>query len=135
MNKHLIPYLLIALAIQPSLGLAMNSQQPDPSIIDISGLNKKEVLRALFRAAKPLGLGLLYYNPNDDISDEQAAKIMSGKGYIDYLAGRLMKINLTESTTMLDVYLFNRDNGEGAAQRAIAEIVRKASSSHASSSQ
>ena len=41
-------------------------------------------------------------------------------GYFDYLNGRVMKIDLSED--MLDPWLYDRDNGEGAAARALTEI-------------
>jgi hypothetical protein len=86
---------------------------------DISGLDKKEVLRALFRNAEPQGLGFVQYNSADTISDEEAEKLLK-KGYIDYLKGRVMKIDLSKS--VVDTYLYNRDNGNNAAENVIEKL-------------
>lgn len=52
---------------------------------------------------------------------EDAQKILEGgQTDFDYLQGRVMKVDLSEDT--LDPWLYDRDNGQGAAERAIAEV-------------
>ena len=85
------------------------------SIVNITNLDKAAVLAALYNAAKPQGLGFLQYDPTP-MSVEDARLL--GTGYFDYLMGRVMKIDLRSDELRTDLY--NRDNGAGAAEQALA---------------
>jgi hypothetical protein len=87
-------------------------------MIDLEGKDKAEVLAKLYNASKPLGLGRLHYNPEPMSVDEAGAILGRGETYFDYLSGRVMKIDLGGDE--LDPWLYDRDNGEGAAERALA---------------
>lgn len=89
--------------------------------MDISQLSKPKVLAALFNAAKPLGLGVLHYK-KDHVMDEQEANILlNEQTYFDYLEGRVMKVDLSKDELRTDLY--NRDNGESAAENAIVSAL------------
>src|SRR5579863_6465988 len=76
--------------------------------VDISGLDKKVVLNALYQRAQTQGLGVLHYKPNHSLSDDEAVEILKNdRGYVDYLHGRVMKVDL--SGDFLDTRLYNRD--------------------------
>lgn len=51
---------------------------------------------------------------------EEAMEILKTKTYFDYYKGRVMKVDLSEDT--FDPYLYNRDNGEGLAEKLIEEL-------------
>ncbi|NGX48136.1 MAG: hypothetical protein K1000chlam3_01526 [Chlamydiae bacterium] len=87
--------------------------------IDVTGLNKATVLVALYNTAKPQGMGFLHYDPTPMALDE-AKEILSQTTDFDYLKGRVMKVDLSEDT--FDPWLFDRDNGEGAAKRVIDSL-------------
>lgn len=87
--------------------------------IDISKKDKAEVLAALYNASKPLGLGYLHFDPRP-MSKEEARQLLAETTYFDYLKGRVMKVRLDGTT--LDERLYDRDNGPGAAERAIAQL-------------
>lgn len=87
--------------------------------INIAG-RQAAVLAALYNNSKPLGLGILHYDPTPMTVEEAQALLDSGQTYFDYHKGRVMKV-LIEGDT-LDTYLYDRDNGAGAAARAIAGI-------------
>ena len=91
-------------------------------MIDISGLNKVEVLRALYANAKPLGMGMLHFIPGPLPVDEAKELLAYDPRYMDfdYLKGRLMKVNITGDS--FEERLYDRDNGNGAAARAIATL-------------
>lgn len=90
------------------------------SLIDLKGLDKAAVLAALYNAAKPQGMGFLHYDPKP-MDVEEAKEILSrGCFDFDYLKGRVMKVDLSGET--LDPRLYDRDNGEGAAQQAIDSL-------------
>ena len=86
-------------------------------MIDISRMDKAEVLMRLYNAAQPQGMGFLQYTP-DDMKLEEATELLSeGPPYFDYVRGRVLKVNLSKDA--LDPRLYDRDNGQGAAARAL----------------
>jgi len=90
-------------------------------MINIKGLDKAEVLAALYNASQPLGMGFLHYDPKPWTA-EDAREYMEEYGglYFDYVKGRVMKVDLSHSD--FDEWGFDRDNGQGAAARAIDAI-------------
>lgn len=84
------------------------------STINLDGLDKAAILAALYNGARPQGLGFLHYDPTP-MTEEEARGL--GHGYFDYLKGRVMKVDLSGDT--LDPWLYDRDNGAGAAERII----------------
>lgn len=96
------------------------------SNIDITGIAKHKILQALFNASKQQGLGILDKFgalPMDEMGAQEIVRGMALDGYplrFDYLRGRIMKVDLSDDT--LDPYLFDRDNGSGAAAAAIDSI-------------
>jgi hypothetical protein len=75
------------------------------------------VLAKLYNVSKPQGMGFLHYD-HQDMTIEEAQKILdSGITYFDYLKGRVMKVDLSDNE--LDPWLYDRENGRGAAARAI----------------
>ncbi len=87
-------------------------------IIDISRCDKAEVLRVLYNASKPQGMGFMQYMPKP-MTLEEAKNLLARTVSFDYVYGRVMKINLSKD--QMDVWLYDRDNGEGAAMRALLE--------------
>lgn len=95
--------------------------------IDIEGLDKGELLAALYNAASPQGRGLLQTKPGVMTPGEAREKLAVGHNdmglpccepfYFDYLYGRPLKVDLKGST--LDTRLYNRDQGEGKAERVV----------------
>lgn len=93
--------------------------------IDISGLDRRDVLAALYNASRPQGMGFLQYNAAP-MDREEAGQLLERTDYFDYLKGRVMKVSL-KSEAAFDEWGYDRDNGSGAAQRAIDEL-RKSNS-------
>lgn len=92
-------------------------------MINIKGLSKAKVLAALYNALKPLGLGILQYDPQN-MSEKEAAELLEEQSYFDYLKGRVMKVDLS-SDEEFDEWLYDRDNGIGAAKEAINGILKE----------
>ena len=95
--------------------------------IDIKGLDPAEVLIALYRYALPRGLGWLHYRVGHELSLEEAREVLSqvrkccdGNPYIDYLHGRLLKVEIGGDT--LDAKCYDQDNGYGMAEAALATL-------------
>lgn len=97
-----------------------------PMTINISGIDKATLLQALHAKSKALGMSHLH--DMGDLTLRQCQDIISqcpviaGKVvmYFDYLAGRIMKVDISENE--LDPYLYDRDNGPGAAQRVVDSL-------------
>lgn len=88
--------------------------------MDISKFNKAEVLAALYNNARGQGMGMIHYT-QEKMTTEQAQQILDdGETYFDYLQGRVMKVDL--SGDELNTRLYNRDNGENAAEKALAVL-------------
>ena len=87
-------------------------------MIDMQG-QKAKVLAALYNGSKPLGMGHLHAD-SVNMTEEEAQLILDGLEFasFDYLKGRVMKVSLDEDS--FDPFLYDRDNGEGAAARAVS---------------
>lgn len=93
-------------------------------MVSIKGLNKAAVLVALYNNSHQQGLGFLHTRGAAAMTVAQAQDELDRSGpskYFDYLHGRVMKVGL-ESDTEFNERLYDRDNGPGAAQRAIDEL-------------
>jgi len=91
-------------------------------MIDISKMDKAEVLAALYNNSKAQGLGVLRATP-EDMTKNEARLLLKEHTYFDYLKGRVMKIDLKSNE--LRTALYDRDNGEDAAALALKELNRK----------
>ena len=100
-------------------------------IVDIHGLDKAAVLAALYNASQPIGMGLMHYTVADMTVPEAALLIKQrkqekGERYgtglydFDYVHGRVMKIGV--ECDDMEVELYDRDNGSGAAARVVARL-------------
>lgn len=90
-------------------------------MINIKNLPKANVLMALFNATHQQGMGFLDARGSRQMTLDDAKEILAtGQTYFDYLRGRVMKVNL--SGDEFDPFLFDRDNYDGSAQDAIAEL-------------
>lgn len=88
-------------------------------MIDIIGLDKADVLAALYNASRPQGLGFLHYDAAPMTRTEAADCLAAGTCF-DYLKGRVMKVSLAADE--FNPWGYDRDNGAGAAQAAINAI-------------
>lgn len=91
----------------------------DSNQIDLSGLDKAEVLAALYNASFVQGLGFMNAR-SGEMTTEQARELLKDQTYFDYLYGKVMKVDL--SGDMLDVWGYDRDNGQGAAKRVVDSL-------------
>lgn len=87
------------------------------NLVDISNKDKAEVLASLYNRSHPDGLGYKEFTP-EPLSIKEAKELLNSQTVFDYLKGRIMKVNL--SNNVVNTYLYNRDNGEGAAEKAIS---------------
>ena len=89
--------------------------------MNISHLDKAEVLAALYNHSKQQGMGFIHARGYDSITVEEAREMLAaGQTYFDYVHGRILKVRLDGGD--MKTALYDRDNGEGAAAVAIAAI-------------
>ena len=87
------------------------------SDIDISNMNKAEVLASLYNRSHTQGLGILQAKPGYMTTEEAQTLLDSGQTYFDYLHGKVMKVDLSGDS--FSPRLYDRDCGEGAAEHAL----------------
>lgn len=89
-------------------------------MININGLDKAEVLMSLFNGSRQQGMGFFDDRGSANMTIEKARELISFRCDFDYLYGRVMKIDLSGDT--LNPWLYDRDNGEGAAEEIINKL-------------
>ena len=88
-------------------------------MINIQGLDKAVVLKALHDNSKAQGMSFMHLR---SLSLEECQTIIDeGNLYFDYLAGKVMKVDLKGDS--FDPWGYDRDNGKGAAQKAVNSII------------
>jgi|WetSurMetagenome_2_1015567.scaffolds.fasta_scaffold1187402_1 hypothetical protein len=97
-------------------------------LVNIAGLDKGAVLKALHDGTKPLGRG--YEVAIDHLPLEQAQEefaevkrrydTLKRRVYFDYYHGRSLKVYLDQDE--FDPQWYNKDAGEGTAARVIAAL-------------
>ena len=90
-------------------------------MVNIKGLDKAKVLKALYDNSKIKGMGFLQAVPEGTVTVEHCRELLKKHTYFDYLYGKVMKVDLSNDDEFRE-YLYDRDNGDGAAQRAINSI-------------
>ena len=98
-----------------------NMNNDNSNIVDITGLDPAEVFAALYNASKPMGKGFFQFD-SKSMTVGEANQLMLSMKYFDYVYGRVMKIGITSESKEIDVLLYNRDNGESAAQNVILDL-------------
>lgn len=88
--------------------------------INISGLDKAKVLKALYDNSHIQGLGFLQAVPYGFVTVEHCRELLKETTYFDYLYGKVLKVDLSDDK--FDTRLYDRDNYPGAAERAIDSI-------------
>ena len=89
-------------------------------MVDIKGLDKARVLKALYDHSHVQGLGFMHAAEEGTVTVESCAKLLEKYTQYDYLHGRVLKVDL--SGDEFDERLYDRDCGEGAAQRAVDSV-------------
>ena len=86
-------------------------------MVNIKGLDKARVLKALYEHSHVQGSCFLQAVPDGVVTVEHCEMLLGSQTYFDHLYGRVMKVALYGDE--FDERLYDRDCGEGAAQRAV----------------
>lgn len=91
-------------------------------MIDIKGIPRDELLKELWEDS--ITASFYYWNdiapPVFDIM--KAREQVLGDGYCDYICGRVIKAQIYGENDMVNPYLYDRDNGEGAFQNVVNKL-------------
>jgi hypothetical protein len=92
-------------------------------MINTEGFSAAFLLKALYNHSRPIGRGILHYDPKPATLEECQTYIdkAGGRVYVDYLGGRLIKTEFYNEMKELDERLYDRDFGRGAAEYAILD--------------
>jgi hypothetical protein len=91
--------------------------------MNVKHLNQAAVLAALYNNSRQQGMGFNHTRGQAPMSVAQAEMLLKQKGAFDfdYLHGRVLKVWVSPDGE-LDPRLYDRDNGQGAAERALAPL-------------
>lgn len=92
--------------------------------MDITGLSKARILRALYNHTNLIAPMAIFtgQSRSENMSVEEAQRIIDDRGsnlYFDYLHGRMIKTDIAPN--VLDLRLYDRDNGQGAGETVILD--------------
>ncbi len=99
------------------IGMQAIAMEKTDDKVNISGLDKKVLLKALHSRSKPLSEGFFLHS-SAELSDKDAEDL--SKGYLKGLRGRVMEIDISGDT--VDTRLYNRANGPNAAEEVIQRL-------------
>jgi hypothetical protein len=88
--------------------------------MNIAGLDKARILKALYNGSHVQGMGVLQAR-QAPLTVEDCRDLLKQHTYFDYLYGRVLKVDLKPEVVELRTDLYDRDNGKGAAERVILE--------------
>lgn len=88
------------------------------SEVNIEGINKVTLVQALYAGAKCQGMGQFAFVAGP--LPQKEAEVCAEAMHLDYVKGRIMKCSVASDT--MRTALYNRDNGEGAAERIIDTV-------------
>ncbi len=91
--------------------------------LDITGIDKAELLKALYDSSKLQGMGFLQANGPMSIQQAAMEYDASDSKYFDYHHGKVMKVQLDKDT--LDTWGYDRDNGDMSAFIALQHLGAK----------
>lgn len=90
------------------------------ALIDISGVDRAELLATLYNGAQPFGFGTHQFEDRDMTQDEAQALLDGGKLEFDYHKGRLLKVKFTGG--QIDDWGYDKTYGAGVVQRVVENL-------------
>lgn len=103
--------------------------------VDISGLDKADLLAALYNCSQQFGAGFLHASGRNAMTVEHARNIIAGDPTtglfewelkdakqlrFDYVHGRVLKVDISGDT--VNPWGYDRDLGEGAVARVVERL-------------
>jgi hypothetical protein len=91
------------------------------ALIDITGVERAELLATLYNGAQPFGFGKNQFDPRDMTVAEAQTLLDNGQTEFDYLKGRLMKVKFT-GDALLDDWGYDKTYGIDVVQRVVDNL-------------
>ena len=94
--------------------------------IDVKDINRIVLLEALWKNSKEsyyhaqMGMKLKFDSKGAIELERKGGE--DGRGYVDYFSGRVIKARIFGKESLIDPYLYDRDNGDGAFKRVVSSI-------------
>lgn len=85
-------------------------------MVDISGIEKRDLLKALWMNSNSASFFTLSGTSPPDLSEKDIDKAIE-KRRIDYLCGRVIKMDISGDT--VDPWNYDRNNGNGSVQKIV----------------
>jgi hypothetical protein len=92
-------------------------------MVDVAGIDRKKLLKALWDNAKPAAFFKDYpsLTPTFDLDDVMRN---ARRGYVDYACGRCIKAKVFTKESTIDPRMYDREYGEGAFQRVVDSLIK-----------
>ena len=90
-------------------------------MVSFGNKNKAVVLKALWENSKAQGMSFLALPELGQITVEQCSARLAESAYVDYFAGKVIKIDFSGGD--FNPWGYDRDNGQGAAQKAVDSVL------------
>lgn len=85
-----------------------------------------QLIHGLYHGTPPLGMGFLHHKNVLTVEDVQTEiqdyADNSGMLYVDYFFGHPLKVNINTKDKTFDERLYDRDAGDGAAQKVVDSL-------------
>lgn len=96
-------------------------------IVSYQGLDEAELVHGLYHGTHALGMGKLNDRPGLSIDDltGKLAPDSNGRIYIDYLAGRPLKVDIDTTAKTVTTHLYDRDAGHGACAAVVGRLLAR----------
>lgn len=88
-------------------------------MVDISGLDRMELLKALWENSKPAMYFAATKQQPPSFDGEAARRCAGRNGFVDYASGRSIKVNVFGKDTVVSPDGYDQNNGEGSFRRVV----------------
>jgi hypothetical protein len=93
-------------------------------MVDVTGIDRKELLQALWENAKPAGFFTMASVPSHIFDIQSAMKAIRFETFVDYACGRSIKAEIFTEENRIDPNWYDLDYGKGAFQKVV-DTLRK----------
>jgi len=98
--------------------------------IEYGNIDEAVLIHGLYHGTRPLGMGVIHDRPGLTVDDVRKSPLSKpdqrGVIYIDYLAGRPLKVHIDTKAKTVTARLYDRDAGQGACARVVESLRAKA---------
>jgi hypothetical protein len=90
--------------------------------VDVTGVDRKRLLEALWKLAKPVGWYFMDRDADLLFDIEQAMNELDGT-YADYVCARCIKSDVFSAENFIDPSGYDKEHGKGSFQRVVDSLI------------